>query len=420
MNNTLEHAKEFENAKQWTQAAEAYEHLLKQNPDNPELLQSCAWCLSRDQQHDKAVKHFSRLNELAPKVAKWPYMIGYQYYDQQRWEEAISWFDKALNLHDKYVVVLYRKGYAHRQLEQVGPALDLFSRCRAAWSALPDGTLKEKDRKNCAKAAYHQGSLLLSKSRSIAGDSTSQAAEILREAVELDPRDANHHYKLGVALLNACHVKEAIESFRQADRLSRGKDYVLDKLAQAYVADGHTEKAEECYVRIPFRNRKAYVNRNYGKLLITAAKLADAEQILHRAIEQEQRNHYGHYYLARVLTELRRYREAASELREACKLKRDTYNSEFTEAADLLEKIGKEHPEALEQGKPDRGAIQTFNRDRGFGFIHTDDEKRRFFHISNWCDEVDPKPGLRVEFVPTETEKGPAANNVQPEESVTT
>ena len=415
MSYTTERAKELEEAKQWTQAAEAYEHLLKQNPDNPELLQSCAWCLSRDQQHDKAVKHFSRLNELAPKVAKWPYMIGYQYYDQQRWEEAISWFDKALNLYDKYVVVLYRKGYAHRQLGQVGPALDSFSRCRAAWSALPDGTLKEKDRKNCAKAAYHQGSLLLSKSRSIAGDSTSQAAEILREAVELDPKEGNHHYKLGVALLAASQASEAIEKLEEADRLTHGKDYVLDKLAQAYAADHQNVEALKCYERVPTGRRKAYINRNYGKLLIDSGKPGDAEKVLRRAIEQEHGNHYGHYYFALVLIAQVRYREATTELREASRLKMERYDSKFTEAIALLDEIGKNHPEVLEPGSPNLGVIQSFNKDRGFGFIQADDEKRRFFHVSECSAMQIPTPGLRVKFEPTETQKGSAAVKVRPE-----
>ena len=37
-------------------------------------------------------------------------MIGYQYYDNQRWEEAIDWFTKALKIRPGYVKVLYRKG----------------------------------------------------------------------------------------------------------------------------------------------------------------------------------------------------------------------------------------------------------------------------------------------------------------------
>lgn len=415
MTSSVERARELKNAKEWSQAADAYEQLLKQDPDNPELLQSCAWCLSRDQQHESAVKLFTRLHELSPRVAKWPYMIGYQYYDQQRWQEAIDWFEKALQLHEKYVVVLYRKGYAHEKLEQVGPALESYARCREAWHALLDCPAKEKDRKNCAKAAYHQGSLVLSGGKKIVGASAASAAEILQEAVELDPKEGNCHYKLGAALLAASRAREAIQSLEEADRLTRGKDYVLDKLAQAYAADERAEDAQKCYERIPPRYRKAYVNRNYGKLLVVAGRLEDAEQILRRAIEQERRNHYGHYYLALALTKQGRHREAASEAREACKLKMQNYSSEFTEATGLLEQIGKDHPEVLERGSSNHGVVQAFNRDRGFGFILADNEKRRFFHISDWSDAVQPSPGLRVEFEPTETQKGLAAKNVQPE-----
>jgi len=191
---------------------------------------------------------------------------------------------------------------------------------------------------------------------------------------------------------------------------------VLDKLAQAFAKDGRTEDAEKCYGRIPSRSRKAYVNRNYGKLLVDAAKPENAEKVLRRAIEQEQRNHYGHYYLALTLCKQERYREAVSELREACKLKIANYTSEFKEAADLLEQIGRDHPNALEPGSPARGIVQAFNTERGFGFILADDEKRRFFHISSWISNAELKPGLRVEFEPSESQKGLAAKDVAPEE----
>ncbi len=203
MGSLLERAKDCESRNEWSQAAELYRQALGEAPQDRAILESLAWCLSRDRQHEQALECLGKLHERFPNEARWPYMIGYQYYDQEQWKDAIQWFEKALLIHKGFVVVLYRKGYAHEKLEEVGPALDSYSRCRASWHALADGPTKEKDRKNCAKAAYHQGSLILSRSRKMVGASADAAVEALQEAVQLEPKDGNYHYRLGAALLAA-------------------------------------------------------------------------------------------------------------------------------------------------------------------------------------------------------------------------
>ncbi len=145
-------------------------------------------------------------------------------------------------------------------------------------------------------------------------------------------------------------------------------------------------------------------------------KPKDAEETLRRAIKQEHQNHYGHYYLALSLNEQGKHREAAQELRLAIKLKSDNYNSAFSEAAALLDEIEAEHPESTKPGNPSTGTIQSFNKNRGFGFILADDEKRRFLHITEWHVDEPPAPGIRIQFEPIETEKGLAVKSARPVE----
>jgi len=208
----------------------------------------------------------------------------------------------------------------------------------------------------------------------------------------------------------------ALEALQEADRLSRGKDYVLDKLAQAYAATGHSNAAVKCYERIPQQRRRPYIKRNFGRLLLDLDQPKETEQMLREAVRQEPKNHNGHFYLAKALLALQRVHEAASELKVAIATKRKRYKSRFAEAEELLSKIETEHPDALESsGDPNRGVVEEYYAERGFGFIRADDGKRRFFHITECRCKEEIKPGLRISFQPQQTDKGLRAINVDSE-----
>jgi cold shock CspA family protein len=44
------------------------------------------------------------------------------------------------------------------------------------------------------------------------------------------------------------------------------------------------------------------------------------------------------------------------------------------------------------------GTIQTYQEDRGYGFIKISFKERYFFHIENYRGETIPTVGMRVEF----------------------
>lgn len=62
-----------------------------------------------------------------------------------------------------------------------------------------------------------------------------------------------------------------------------------------------------------------------------------------------------------------------------------------------------------------KGKVLRFNKNKGFGFIKSDDEKDIFFHYSELVMEgfKDIEVGAEVEFDVAETEKGLRASNVK-------
>ena len=61
-----------------------------------------------------------------------------------------------------------------------------------------------------------------------------------------------------------------------------------------------------------------------------------------------------------------------------------------------------------------RGKVKNFNKEKGYGFIKTDDGKDVFFHYSELKMEgfKTVNPGQVVEFEVIETEKGQRAINI--------
>ena len=62
-----------------------------------------------------------------------------------------------------------------------------------------------------------------------------------------------------------------------------------------------------------------------------------------------------------------------------------------------------------------RGTVKNFNKEKGYGFIKTDEGKDLFFHYSELQMEgfKTATPGQNVEFEVIETEKGLRAINIK-------
>ncbi len=242
----LAQAKQSEQEKQWTKAIDLYIKVLEEVPNNKPAKEHLGWCLSLNKEYKRAINVFQEIAQSQPQSAKWPYMIGYQYHEQERWSEAIKWYEKSLNLNPDYIVVLYRKGYCHFKLGQVGESLKAFERCRALWHALPESRIKERDKKNSAKAAYHQAEVLIENPSKIE-NAFEGAIHLLSEVINLEPQNHNAYYLLGKVLLENSQAEQAITAFQKSDLLHPHQDYVLDRWGQALAQLKRFEEAEKIY-----------------------------------------------------------------------------------------------------------------------------------------------------------------------------
>jgi tetratricopeptide (TPR) repeat protein len=409
---------------EWDAAIICLEEARTTTPENIYVLDKLAFCYSRAKRYAEAITLYEKLCQMQPDVAKWPYGLGYQYYDQQQYEQAIVHFDQALRINPVYIVVLYRKGYALSQLgfSERGHAVHTLKKCREAYHALPDGSEKDRELKNYSDATYQHGKLLLD------GKFLNEARELLEEAVRLRPNDSDTFYALGKCYLELDRCDEALEALLTAQRLAeKPSHYVSDRLAQAYMAKGDLKQALTTYERIPpfVRDNWPYIQRNMGDLYCQLERWNDAEAVLQQSLKKERRNHNAHHQLGLVYEHQGKWSLAANAYREAISLRQKEYNKSFPEVESALAKLLVEHPEADQSwpsaGKIPRstsgrpvGRIKKFVEDRGFGFLEVPGRRDDvFFHISAIQGRESVEVGEYVEYTEAVGKNGkPAAVDV--------
>lgn len=416
-------ARELMKNNEWESAIACLQQAQEKEPRNPYILDPLAFSYSRLRRHEEATALYQTLCQLQPQNARWPYMLGYQYYDQQLYGDAIPHFERALTLNPDYIVVLYRMGYALGTQEgKRGAALTTLEKCRSAYQRLTDDDTKNRERKHYIDACYQQGKLFLE-----AGNQR-LAQERLREAVELNPEHVDAYYSLGQSYLKSEQFSNAIEVLTKAHKLSsKPEHYIIDRLAQAFAGAKQLERALETYERAPaFIRNRDYILRHMGELYIEANAWGKAASVLQEAVQRDRKNHNGHYLLGQVFQQQGEWQKAIQAFQRAIDLRRKNYNLVFPDAELALEALKNQYSEAilldrdqakisLPQSKSGRpvGCITKYFGERGFGFLQTASGQDIFFHIRNVANRQSVSVGEYAEYTLAKGRKGDEAQDIQ-------
>ena len=395
----------------WQDTITLLEESYAADQSNVDVASKLGFAFSQNREFDRAIEVFKHLSSIQSERAVWPYSVGYQLYIQSYWVQAIEWFDKALNLNPDYIKALYRKGYAQLQSGKREEGLQTLQQCIKAWEQSSQKDQKT-DRKYYAKANFAVGKAYLTVGLSL------KARRPLERAVEFDSEDADKQYELGKCLLVNGNADGAIEQLTKANSLKPGLDYVLDRLAQALMAKGDLNRAEETYKMIPEHRRRPYILKNMGELYLDLKQPNKAEGILRQALKKDRNSHNIHYLLGRALEALDSKRAARLAYIQAVELRKKNYDRDFPDAQARIEQLDSVLPDV--SISPDyttvdgneHGNIEYYNTQKGYGFIVSDTGKKVFFHVTNIVGNILPTEGASVLFQYEDSPKGPKATKV--------
>jgi Tfp pilus assembly protein PilF len=165
-----------------------------------------------------------------------------------------------------------------------------------------------------ARAYYEQGLKSLS-DRQVTPGLTS-----LREAVRLDPDNANYHNALGVVLIDLRRPDEAEGEFRKAIGLDPGYAEAQHNLGLSLAEQGRYDLAIAAYQKalsLPVYATPEVGYYNLGRAYAQVNRPRDAEDSLRTAIKLDPKLVPAYYQLGVVLAGLGRRDEARAAFRQA-------------------------------------------------------------------------------------------------------
>lgn len=176
-----------------------------------------------------ADKWFSKAVEWNPQDELGWYYLGRTKYNENRFDEAVSAFQKCLALKARDVKAEDNLGLSYEGLNQIEEAMAAY-RTAISWQA--DAAVKD------AGPYLNLGSLLVD------NEKASESLGYLREAVSLAPQDFRMHRALGKAFAHLNQPVQAREELEKAVKLAPNDAPVHFMLAQVYRKLGLREKAK--------------------------------------------------------------------------------------------------------------------------------------------------------------------------------
>ena len=172
----------------------------------------------------------------------------------------------------------------------------------------------EEVRKLQAKATYEQAVRNLSENRLALG----MAA--LKEALQLDPDNAQYHNTLGLVLLNLGRPVDAQAEFQTAIDLDKASPDLQHNLGIALAQQNRFEDAVAAYKKaliFPTYTTPEVAYYNMGEAYIRLGKPLEAQESFRAAIQLEPTMVAAHYGLGLALSQGGRRDEAKAAFRQA-------------------------------------------------------------------------------------------------------
>lgn len=387
----IKKAELYEVNSNWEEAIILYNEIVEEN-SSIQNIERLGWCLSRAGKYNEAIRYFMDLEEKEPKMAKWKYMIGYQYYCKKDWDQAVKYFEETLKIRPNYFVVKYRISYAYVQLAGVykkltkpefWKALGHIKDCHELWNNFDEKT------RNKEKHTYFDVNFLHGKMLMDLPNHRKEATIYFIDALKIK-NDEICRYNLSKTYYLIGNYEEAKKYIPDSNNY-----YIIELNAYIEAKLKNYDIAIETINKLMKKRKKDYLFAFLAEVYLLKEDNKKAFKSANEAIKMNYKNHKNHFILAKVYYKSGLYNSALRELDIAIQLKIKYYHSEYEEAnllkKEILDMIPDNYKEnsnildELSENNKDNihiGTINEYDKNKGFGFIIYDN-KKIFFHISD-------------------------------------
>ncbi len=287
------------------EAAVLYQHVLAQNPAQPDALRLSGILAHQRGDLDYARQLLERALQVQPQAPEIHQALGLVWFDLGQCHRAIAAYRAALVLRPNYPEAHYNLGNAHYALREIEAAREAYRQAAAQQPTF-------------AEAHYNLGLLAQE-----TGDEV-EAIRCYEQALRGRPDYPEAWLNLGLAQQHVGHLTSAVTSFLKA--LECRPDYIPALLNLGTIR--HQEKsladAEACFRRVlTLHPGEVPALLNLAMVLDDRGVWADAEQALQSALQSDPASFQAHSYLAGLLKRRGRFEEATTAYRRAIDLAPD-------------------------------------------------------------------------------------------------
>jgi len=303
--------------------------------NDPAALSTYGFALTQQRQLAKARKIYSRWIEIEPDRAQPFYCLGYVYYLEQNWKEAIRWFERALEIYPEYFVCLYRLGYALWSFRKPNKARVPLEKAVQIYESSEDEDWLKRNRKNYLKTRFVLGKVYLQLNRPQMA-LTEFDFVLQNDRKQVIEREFKY-YACGKALAALEDWDAAIRMLRRALHPEHPRHFILDALGRVFHAKGDFEQAIQMFERALRVRRKAFILVNRARSFLSAGKPFLAIQDLNEALKRDSKSkHKVLLELGKVYYQMGKYDQAIHYAQQAARQKWRTYGSDYADAHYLL------------------------------------------------------------------------------------
>ena len=179
--------------------------MLTRHPNNPHVLFLAATRNYDKGEVEKAVAQYMRVVEIAPGNAAAYYQIGIHYGKQRRWNDQLTWLDKAIKADSRYSPAYSGRGSAYKEMGRLEEAVAQFKRAVEVLEA--NGITSGEQ---MGRAAYNWGWILVNQPV----PDNEQGIIVLSKAIKADPMRLEAYNELGIAYKRLGRFADAIRTYR--------------------------------------------------------------------------------------------------------------------------------------------------------------------------------------------------------------
>jgi tetratricopeptide (TPR) repeat protein len=259
------------------------------------------------QRYKDALTVYEKAVNLRPDYAQGWNGQGKTLYELKQYKEALAAYDKAIQIQPDYLEAWIGRGYVLGILQRYQEAIASFDRAiqlkddnPEVWNAKGEAlsNLKQYDE---AIQSYEQG-------------------------IELKPDDYEAWYKKGLALQNLKRYKDAIAAYDKVVELKPDYEQGWYNLGNALVNLQRYQDAFTAYdkaVQYQQNYYQAWLSR--GNILINLQRYPEAIESFNQVIKYNPNNYQAWYNLGWSLHQSQRYQEAVESYTKATAIKRNDY-----------------------------------------------------------------------------------------------